>query len=623
MLKAGLLRREGASGLQMADRQGRAGHAAVAAAKATGRAIGAKHAGLGGGHALGQRGVEAGHAAVSEAPVGVSSAHQTAARGPAMALGVVGRLGVVHGLIAAREAHGLGVALLDLLRQQADLGAVVALVVVAVDRLPVVRLTDGLDVLLQPLVGEEAARLRRGRGRARQRAGALRDVREELGRLERIGLLLQKLVVESLILRLLGLLLLLTGGKLGLSPGEGRALSAGPQCGQLLRGLSASAVNVLAEAGQPARAAEALSVLLLGQRSLLLGCRRALPVKLLPEAGLRRGEAHALPVKLLAKRGLLLGCGQALPVKLLPGPEALRVSLLADAQHLARRLLQGGAVRLLGAQVHALLLLRGRQRLPVALVQDAGVGLSVRQLLLLRKVRGRQPGPVPAEGPGLDRIAKLAGQGLLVLLIQDALSALQDRPDIGRHELADLLPADLLGIHRSSARRRKPGSGHVVGLGAVVALRGIASASLLRGPEALSSLPIERLGPSVGCAHVVGPGGLQGRGSGVRAVERSVSGLRAVAALSEAGHQGLRGGLIVGRGRLLRAHESACGLLIVGLRLTGGGVGVGDPGLLRGGQRGHELAVVGLKGLGGSLLRRGVDGVITGQHFGGDRNLLC
>ena len=500
---------------------------------------------------------------------------------------VIGRLLVVNRAVSRRQTDRVGVLLLHVLRDQADLRARVALVAVGVDRLLVERLTDLLDVFLEPLVGEEAARLRRGRGRARQRAGALRDVREELGRLERIGLLLQELVVESLILRLLGLLLLLTGGKLGLSPGHGCALRARAQFSQLLRRLRASAVDALTKASQRARTAEALSVLLLRQGRLLLGIVHALPEKLLPEAGLRRGEAHALPVKLLAKRGLLLGCGQALPVKLLPGPEALRVSLLADAQHLARRLLQGGAVRLLGAQVHALLLLRGRQRLPVALVQDAGVGLSVRQLLLLRKVRGRQPGPVPAEGPGLDRIAKLAGQGLLVLLIQDALSALQDRPDIGRHELADLLPADLLGIHRSSARRRKPGSGHVVGLGAVVALRGIASASLLRGPEALSSLPIERLGPSVGCAHVVGPGGLQGRGSGVRAVKRSVSGLRAVAALSEAGHQGLRGGLIVGRGRLLRAHESACGLLIVGLRLTGGGVGVGDPGLLRGGQRGH------------------------------------
>ena len=158
--------------------------------------------------------------------MGVFRGHQTAARSPAVTFGVVGGLGVVHGLVATRETHGLRVMLLDLLRQQTDLGAVVALVVVAVDRLAVVRLADRLDVLFQPFVGQEAARLRRGRGRTGERARALGDIREELRRLERIRLLLQELVVEGGVLRLLRLLLLLTGSKLGLSASHRRPLRA-------------------------------------------------------------------------------------------------------------------------------------------------------------------------------------------------------------------------------------------------------------------------------------------------------------------------------------------------------------------------------------------------------------
>ena len=97
----------------------------------------------------------------------------------------------------------------DFLRDEADLRAGVALVVVAVNVLAVVGLADLLDVLLQALVREEAAAALRGAGSgvARQRARAGRNVRQELSNLEGIRLLLLELVVEGLKARLTRLLL--------------------------------------------------------------------------------------------------------------------------------------------------------------------------------------------------------------------------------------------------------------------------------------------------------------------------------------------------------------------------------------------------------------------------------
>ena len=182
---------------------------AASAARRTGDA--AVEALLGLQHLVGQSRVESGATAEGEVPA---------------LRRVVGRLPVVDRLVATRETHGLRVMLLDLLRQQTDLGAVVALVVVAVDRLAVVRLADRLDVLFQPFVGEEAARLRRGRGRTGKRARSFGDIREELRRLERIRLLLQELVVEGGVLRLLRLLLRLASGELRLRALQRRPLRA-------------------------------------------------------------------------------------------------------------------------------------------------------------------------------------------------------------------------------------------------------------------------------------------------------------------------------------------------------------------------------------------------------------
>ena len=80
--------------------------------------------------------------------------------------GVLSGLLIVDGLIAASQAHRLGVVLLNVLRQEADLGVLVALVVVAVNRLAVVRFANLLDVLFETLVREESAAARCGGGAA-------------------------------------------------------------------------------------------------------------------------------------------------------------------------------------------------------------------------------------------------------------------------------------------------------------------------------------------------------------------------------------------------------------------------------------------------------------------------
>jgi hypothetical protein len=149
-----------------------------------------------------------------------------AAQRPAVPLGVLGGVLVVDRLVATGEADSLGVFLLDLLRQQADLIGLVALVAVAVDRLPVVGLTDGADVFLQPLIGKDGAGGRLGVALSRQGTGALRDVGEDLRGLERVGLLLLELIVEGGVLRLLGLLLHAARLELRLRALQGRRLRA-------------------------------------------------------------------------------------------------------------------------------------------------------------------------------------------------------------------------------------------------------------------------------------------------------------------------------------------------------------------------------------------------------------
>ena len=250
---------------------------------------------------------------------------------------------------------------------------------------------------------QKRARLGGGRGRSRQRAGAFGDIRHELRRLERVGLLLQELVIEGRILCLLGLLLQGARTELRLRPLKRRLLRA------------------RAEARQ----------------------------------GLGRARAHA--VNTLAERGQLRA-----------GAGALGVSLLPNTGKLPGRLLQGGAVGLLRRQVDALLLLRRRQGLSVALVQKAGVDIGVSQLLLLREVSGGYAATVATKSPRLDSTTKLTRHGLLVILIQERSLGADHRPQVGAHELADLLTADLLGVDGTGSHQGEIGGGLVIGLRALI-----------------------------------------------------------------------------------------------------------------------------------------------------------
>ena len=183
-----------------------------------------------------------------------------------LAHGVVRRVAVVDRQVAVLLADGLRVILRDFLRDEADLRAGVALVVVAVDILAVVGLADLLDVFLEALVREEAAApLRVGRrGVAGQRARAGRDVREELSNLEGIRLLLLELVVEGLKASLRRLLLGLTGSELRLSTSEASRLSAGPELAKLRTSLTeALEVRLLR------READALLLASRGQRLIV------------------------------------------------------------------------------------------------------------------------------------------------------------------------------------------------------------------------------------------------------------------------------------------------------------------------------------------------------------------
>ena len=167
--------------------------------------------------------IEPGNTAAGEALTRVLRQHATAsackaAVGHVATVGsVFGRLVVVDGLVASSKAHSVRVMLLNLLGDQADLGARVALVVIAVDRLAIEGLTDRLDVFLQAFIGEEATRLCGCRRGALRRAGAKGDVGRQLKLLVWQRLLLKELVVFGGVLGLIGGLLDLTGGHLSRS----------------------------------------------------------------------------------------------------------------------------------------------------------------------------------------------------------------------------------------------------------------------------------------------------------------------------------------------------------------------------------------------------------------------
>ena len=106
--------------------------------------------------------------------------------------------------------------LFDFLSEKADLGAAIPHVV-AVNVLAVVELTDLLFIMFKLLVREKPGRLLGCGGGPGQRTSTHRNVRKELRDLERIPLLLQELIINRRVLRLLGLLLQSTRPQLRLS----------------------------------------------------------------------------------------------------------------------------------------------------------------------------------------------------------------------------------------------------------------------------------------------------------------------------------------------------------------------------------------------------------------------
>ena len=169
---------------------------------------------------------------------------------------------------------------------------------------------------------------------------------------------------------LLGLLANLTGGELRLRALKASGLSASAQGCEALRSCGPGAVNSLAQALLFFGRSYALAKLLLPQVGNLLGSRRS-----------------------LAK------------------------ALLANAEHLPRGLLLGGAVGLSGRQAEALLLLGGLQGLPVALAQEATEDVAAGHVLLALEDGSRNASPVAAKSALADSIAGLASHGLLVLLV--------------------------------------------------------------------------------------------------------------------------------------------------------------------------------------------------------------
>ena len=512
---------------------------------------------------------------------------------PLVAGGVGGGLRVVDGLVAPGEADSLGVLLLDLLRHQADLGAGVALVVVAVDRLAVVRLADVLDVLLQPPVGEEAAGLRGGGRRAGERAGAFGDVREELRRLERIRLLLQELVVEGGVLRLLRLLLRLASGELRLRTLQRRPLSPLAKRRKLLRRVGPHVVDALAKVGVGRRRPRTLPVLLLAQRRELGGVGGSLTIEL-PAQPLQGGpEPHALRIGLVADVGELGGR---------VGP--LTVGLIANALELLPRARQRRPVGCCRVVVEALLLLGRAERLTVPLVQDAGVNLGVGEVLLLVQVRRRDAGAVAAERTRRDGVAELARLRLLVLLVENALGALQHGAEVGAEVL---LRVQAVGVDGLSRRTGETG-GHL----------------------------IVRLRPGVGPARETGGGLIEGLsacvGSAVALACRLLIGLSRLiparqraqrrARILTAGVEGvaLRLGrrAVVGGGRALRLAELVGGGLEIRLRLTGGRIGIRDSRLLCRAQGCNKFPVIGLERGLRRLLGGGVYRVVASENIGWD-----
>ena len=121
--------------------------------------------------------------------------------------GVIRCFAVIDGFVSTSQANRVGMFFLHILSHKADLDPIIAFVIIAIDRLTIVGFADFLDVFFKPLVRHC------GVGRvAGKRPGSFSDIRQELGRLERISLLLKKLIIEGCEARLLRLLCCLTSG---------------------------------------------------------------------------------------------------------------------------------------------------------------------------------------------------------------------------------------------------------------------------------------------------------------------------------------------------------------------------------------------------------------------------
>lgn len=175
---------------------------------------------------------------------------------------------IINGLDPTILTDSVRMLLLDLIGHIADVCLLrfIPLISEFVDRQTVFGFANLPDVFLDLAVREERGGLLRGRGRTGKCAGAHRDIREELRHLERIALLLQELIIESLFASLFGLLLDLTGTE------------------HRLRALQASSLRTLPKTGERLRCTRAHAIALLSQLSLLLRRREALPELLLAEA---------------------------------------------------------------------------------------------------------------------------------------------------------------------------------------------------------------------------------------------------------------------------------------------------------------------------------------------------
>ena len=163
--------------------------------------------------------------------------HQTAAHILMSALCPLRSLLVIDSLVAAHEADSLWMLFLDILSHEAKLSAIIAIVLIAVDRLSIVGLADFLNVMLKTPVGKEPARSLSRSCRARKRTSTHRNICKELSNLERISTLLQELLVTSRKIGLLCLLLDLSRSHLSLSPLKPSLLSRSAKTGDLLRPL--------------------------------------------------------------------------------------------------------------------------------------------------------------------------------------------------------------------------------------------------------------------------------------------------------------------------------------------------------------------------------------------------